>query len=148
MCSVLKYLKTKAFATRFTAKCAQAPCHWRHYPNRWIAGGRNVRTRWADAVLETQRQTADDTLRRADDQQLVINRLVGGRAVEEGANRDEHLPLRVAEIEERQRLPHLHVKPAVRAWPRDEIAASEPVADAVEHHHARRCLRHVGFERR
>src|SRR6188472_3798953 len=60
--------------------------------------------------LETYRHTAEHALRRMDHKQLVVHGRVGPVFLEEVAHRHEHLPLRVAEIQERQRLVDLHVE--------------------------------------
>src|SRR5437660_5061506 len=75
------------------------------------------RTPWSarpqNATLEAEREPAHDPLGRADDEQLIVERLVGRRIAEEIAHRDQHLPMRRTEVHERERLPHLHVEPAV-----------------------------------
>src|SRR5712671_2127058 len=68
------------------------------------------RLRYGWGALELQRQTADDAFGRVDDEQLVVDRLIRRRLAEEVSHRDQHLPLGVAEIHERQRLPDLHVE--------------------------------------
>src|SRR5574342_1172969 len=49
------------------------------------------------SVSELERQTADDALRRADDEQLVVYGLIRRGVVEEVADADQHLPFRGAE---------------------------------------------------
>ena len=65
-------------------------------------------------VLEPHRQAAHDPLGRADDEQLVVDRLIGGRFAEEVANADQHLPLGGAEVHERQRLMDLNVESRIQ----------------------------------
>jgi len=62
------------------------------------------------AELRTERQAADDALRWTNDEQFVVDRLIAGRVAKEIADRDQHFPLRAAEIHEGQRLTHLHVE--------------------------------------
>ena len=101
--------------------------------------------------LEPERQTADDPLGRADDEELVVERLIGGGFTEEIVDREQHFPPGGAEIHEWQRLAHLDVEsgidPGVIAG--TALAAGrgmrEAVADAVQEEHARRGLRHFGF---
>ena len=64
-----------------------------------------------------QRHAADDPLWRADHEELVVDGLVGRRFAEEIPDSEEHLPLRVAEVHERQRLPDLHVEARVERGP-------------------------------
>src|SRR5207253_2567660 len=66
-----------------------------------------------DGSLELQREAADDPLRRADDEQLVVHRLISRGIAEEIADREQHLPLRRTEVHERQRLAYLHVEPRI-----------------------------------
>src|SRR6185503_4524313 len=61
--------------------------------------------------LETYRHTAEHPLWRTKHKQLVVNGRLGPVLLEEIAHRHEHLPLRVAEIQKRQRLIDLHVEP-------------------------------------
>src|SRR5438552_18979881 len=82
-----------------------------------------------------------------DNEQLVVNRLVARAVVEEIADRHEHFPLRRAEVEERQRLPHLDVNAPVDSGTRCEVAAHEAVTDVIEHHQSCRGLWHVRFNR-
>ena len=39
------------------------------------------------------REAADDPFRGTNDEQLVVDRLIGGRIAEEIADREQHLPL-------------------------------------------------------
>src|SRR5262245_4258382 len=99
--------------------------------------------------LEPQREAADYSLGRANDEEFVVDRLVGRGIAEEVADADEHFPLRRAEVHKRQRLAHLHVEAAIK---RGAIRAGgrgsrprERAADAIQHDHARRGFRHFGF---
>src|SRR5205807_5455201 len=89
--------------------------------------------------LELHGETADDAFRRTNHEQLVVHRLVGYSVSEEVPHGDEHLPLRAAEIQERQRLAHLHVEPCVERLP---LGARERVAHPVQEHHVRGGLWH------
>ena len=55
-------------------------------------------------------QATDEALRRADDEELVVDGSVGERFVEQVADADQHLPLRGAEVHERQGLRDAHVE--------------------------------------
>src|SRR5678815_380409 len=63
--------------------------------------------------LELQRESADHSLRRPDNEELVVDRLVGRNVPEEVADTDQHFPFRRAEVHERQRLPDLNVEARV-----------------------------------
>src|SRR5262245_33406225 len=60
--------------------------------------------------LEPDRQTADDPLRSANDQQLVVDGGIAQPVVEHVADRQEHLPLGGGKTQEGQRLVHLHIE--------------------------------------
>src|SRR6185503_1744470 len=66
-------------------------------------------------TLETNGNAADDALGRAHHEQFVVDGGVREVVAEQAPHRDQHLPLRAGEIQKRQRLIHLHVKP--RAQP-------------------------------
>src|SRR5262245_49398950 len=89
--------------------------------------------------LEPEGHAADDALRRSHGEQFVVQGLLDTSIPEEIPDGDEHLPLGAVEIEERQRLADLDVKPVVDA--RGSVAlfgsADVPVADAIQHQHAR-----------
>ena len=53
----------------------------------------------------------DHALRRAKDEELVVDGRVRRKLAEHVADAEQHLPLRVGEIQERQGLRHLHVEP-------------------------------------
>src|SRR5262249_54232983 len=75
--------------------------------------------------LEPQCQAPDDALGRTNNEELVVDRLIGRGLTEEVADADEHLPLRAAEVEEGQRLMDLHVEARVdrrRLWSRGRRA--------------------------
>ena len=63
-------------------------------------------------TLESHQESADDALRRPDDEQLVVHRRHFVGIAEQVAHADEHFPLRAAEVE-RQSLVHLHVEAAI-----------------------------------
>src|SRR5678815_2656953 len=63
--------------------------------------------------LETYRHAAQHPLRRTNHKQLVVHGRVGPVFFKEIAHCHEHLPLRIAEIQEGQRLIDLHVEPSV-----------------------------------
>ena len=78
-----------------------------------------------------------------------MDRLVGGRLVEEVANREQHLPLGGGEVHERQRLTDLHIEAGVeRLAIGNRVAVRKAVADAVQHGHPRCGFRDVGLEGR
>src|SRR3954463_8714692 len=93
--------------------------------------------------LETQGQPAHHALWRTDDEQFVVDGLFAGRIAKEVADGHEHLPLRAAEIEKRQRLAYLDVEAAIHAGVQQRVATREAVADAIEHEKARRGLGEV-----
>src|SRR5438128_7564347 len=113
------------------------------YSRSWIAAPGGTRRARAS---ELQRQAAHDALRGTHDEQFVEDRLVRRRVAEEISNADQHLPLRVAEVHERQRLAHLEVEPRVEAWMRIR-RARERVAHTVQHDDVRQRFGDVGFER-
>src|SRR5665213_4047719 len=107
-----------------------APSRRSDYPIVWICW-----SAWGLCRLEAQGQTANHAFGRTDDEQLVVNRLIARGVVEEVADRDQHFPLRRAEVEKRQRLPDLHVKASRDTGLRGHVAARKAVAHPVEHHH-------------
>ena len=62
---------------------------------------------------EVQGHAADNAFGGTDDEEFIEDGLVAGRVVKEVSHREQHLPARVAEVHERQRLMHLHVEPTV-----------------------------------
>src|SRR5688572_27772612 len=111
-------------------------------------------------VSELQRQTADDSLRRTDHEELVVQRLIGSGVAEEIPDADQHLPFRSAEIHERQGLPDLDVEAgvepglAIRRRLRGPLHADrlsragrtrERVVHPIQHDDTRGRFGHVGF---
>jgi len=78
------------------------PINWINAPEKEASSFRG---------LEVESQAADDPLRRAADEQLVVDGLVVGGIAQEIPYGDEHLPPRCGKVHERQRLADLHVEP-------------------------------------
>src|SRR5688572_3038796 len=84
-------------------------------PRQQAAANDRPRPTATDEQLETYRHTAEHPLWRTNHEQLVVHGCLGPVFLEEIAHSHEHLPLSVAEIQERQRLIDLHVEPRVGA---------------------------------
>src|SRR5689334_21259639 len=85
------------------------------------AGGRRGRPDELAVCSEVQRDAAHHAFGRTQDEELVVQGLLGYGIAEEVSNREEHLPFRAAEVHERQRLTNLDVEPAV-----DRTAVGRP----------------------
>ena len=106
------------------------------------------------AALELQRQAADDALRRADDEQLVVDRLIGrpcrGRSCGRATSISHFAVLKSMNGSDWRTCTSKRESSArpIGRRSRRRRGARERVADAIEHEDARRRFGHFGFDRR